>query len=340
VAGNATSRAALLEIQTPPIITEHPQSRIIPLGFDVQFSVSATGGLPINYRWRKSGVTLTNLTLNANTSSYTLPHVDTLSAGVYSVILSNAAGSAVSRSAYVVVVQPPTNQVVMPGGTALFSARAHNGISSNSLSYQWRCNGVDLPGATSTNLYLLNVQCSQAGVYTFVVSNKVDGAAGFDAQLRVIDTTPPTLSCPSNLVFVSSGGAGTPVFYDVHATDACDTNLLLNCIPPSGSVFPIGTNRVICTAVDSSGNSNQCQFTVRVESRVSFTLAIAREGTNIVISWPKTGIPRQLEGTVHVGPAEWNAVTDTPEDAGDNYILRLPVTNDNKFFRLRERTQP
>ena len=62
----------------------------------------------------------------------------------------------------------PTNQTVISGADVTFSAVAGG---TAPLSYQWRFNGTNLTGATATVLTLTNVQVSQSGSYTLVVSN-------------------------------------------------------------------------------------------------------------------------------------------------------------------------
>jgi hypothetical protein len=47
--------------------------------------------------------------------------------------------------------------------------------------------------------------------------------------------------------------------------DDCDTNLTIVCSPPSGTWFPVGINRVCCTATDNAGNVGSCGFTVIVK---------------------------------------------------------------------------
>jgi hypothetical protein len=56
--------------------------------------------------------------------------------------------------------------------------------------------------------------------------------------------------------------AGNQLFFTATATDVCDLNVSVNCVPSSGSPFPLGTTFVHCTARDASGNSNHCSFTV------------------------------------------------------------------------------
>src|SRR5438093_7206523 len=53
------------------------------------------------------------------------------------------------------------------------------------LSYQWRFNGTNLPGATNAVLELDNVQFNQAGTYSVVVSNGFGTATSPDTELDV-----------------------------------------------------------------------------------------------------------------------------------------------------------
>ena len=53
------------------------------------------------------------------------------------------------------------------------------------LHYQWRKDGIDLPGATSATLDLRLVQTSQAGVYTVVVSNSLGSVTSTPTVLTV-----------------------------------------------------------------------------------------------------------------------------------------------------------
>ena len=48
------------------------------------------------------------------------------------------------------------------------------------------------------------------------------------------------------------------------AFDNCGNAVQVTCTPPSGSVFGPGDYTIDCTAVDASGNTNQCSFTLTV----------------------------------------------------------------------------
>jgi hypothetical protein len=67
-----------------------------------------------------------------------------------------------------VILEAPTEQAILPGGSALFKVLA-TGLTP--LSYRWRLNGVDLPGSTNAMLALNHVATNEAGAYTVEVSN-------------------------------------------------------------------------------------------------------------------------------------------------------------------------
>lgn len=79
------------------------------------------------------------------------------------------------------------------------------------------------------------------------------------------DTDPPVLLVPSGITLNATDPYGTIVNYSVSAWDNLDRNPLFNCIPASGSIFPIGTSAVNCTASDNSGNVSRASFQVFVK---------------------------------------------------------------------------
>ena len=88
---------------TPPAILVQPISQVVTSGDNVSFSVLATGTQPLSYQWRFNG---TNLTA-ATASSLALSNVQLPSAGSYSVLVSNSAGTALSSNAILTVNPPP-----------------------------------------------------------------------------------------------------------------------------------------------------------------------------------------------------------------------------------------
>jgi hypothetical protein len=80
------------------------------------------------------------------------------------------------------IVTQPLDLTVEVGQTATFSVTA---TGTPPPTYQWRFEGADLAGATEATLILTNVQPSQAGVYSVVVSNSAGWVVSAGAQLTV-----------------------------------------------------------------------------------------------------------------------------------------------------------
>ena len=80
------------------------------------------------------------------------------------------------------------------------------------------------------------------------------------------DATPPVLTGVRSITVRAPRGAKrVGVRYRVSARDAVDGSTPVACEPRSGSRFPLGRTRVVCTAEDSSANSVMRGFTVTVK---------------------------------------------------------------------------
>jgi hypothetical protein len=86
----------------------------------------------------------------------------------------------------------------------------------------------------------------------------------------VIDTTPPSITCPSDITVTADAGLGDGcqgafvTWADPVVSDTC-TAVTVICSPPSGSEFPAGvTTPVTCVATDACGNESSCMFNVTV----------------------------------------------------------------------------
>jgi hypothetical protein len=82
--------------------------------------------------------------------------------------------------------------------------------------------------------------------------------------VKVNDTQLPTVACPANIIVPNTAGSCSAVVsFTPTASDNCPGVTIVSS-PASGSTFPVGTTTVTVTATDASGNTRQCQFTVRV----------------------------------------------------------------------------
>jgi hypothetical protein len=108
------------------------------------------------------------------------------------------------------------------------------------------------------------------GLGTTTVDCTVTDGGGMTADgsfdVTVVDTTAPSLAgVPDSAGATTGNPAGTAVSYaKPTATDIVDPDPAVGCLPASGSVFPVGSSTVICTATDASGNSRSASFAVTV----------------------------------------------------------------------------
>jgi hypothetical protein len=80
------------------------------------------------------------------------------------------------------IYSQPTNQTAIAGSTVNLSVGASGTLP---LMYQWTMGETNLPGATNAVLTLTNVQMSQAGTYSVMVTNAYGSATSSNATLTV-----------------------------------------------------------------------------------------------------------------------------------------------------------
>jgi hypothetical protein len=109
-----------------------------------------------------------------------------------------------------------------------------------------------LPGLTTKGS--VNVDVPGAYTLTYSVTNAFGVANAVNREVVVApDTTPPTL--PHAVTVTASSANCQAMLTPITATDASDPAPTVTCVPPVGSVLPVGRNYVDCIAADASGNS-------------------------------------------------------------------------------------
>jgi len=116
----------------------------------------------------------------------------------------------------------------------------------------------------------------------------------------IVDTTPPVISCPSDITVSSNGSCkGTATWTVPTATDNCGTPTVTQTAGlSSGSTFPLGQTTITYKATDASLNSSSCSFKV-----------IVLDNIPPAISCP-SDITIFANGTCQ-GTATWNVPTAT-----------------------------
>ncbi|HEX2099147.1 MAG TPA: immunoglobulin domain-containing protein, partial [Candidatus Synoicihabitans sp.] len=220
--------------QTAPAFTTHPQSQTVAAGSNVTFTVTVTGSPVPTLQWRRDGTNLAG----ATSASLALTNVQAANAGSYTVVATNAAGSATSN--------PATLTVTTGGGTSAptivtqpLSLRARTGgvialtvAATGNPMYQWRKDGVNIAGATAETLVLENVGAAQAGSYTVQVSNAAGSVTSDAATLTVADGPE---SAVTNLSVRTSLATGSTLIVGFATT--ANRGMLIRGIGPTLSGF-------------------------------------------------------------------------------------------------------
>jgi nitrogen fixation protein FixH len=94
------------------------------------------------------------------------------------------------------ITQQPAGGTTFAGGNVTLTVAAKG---DGPLSYQWRFNGANLEGQTSTALSLNNVRSADAGSYSVVVTNRAGSALSAEALLKG-NMRVPTISARGFLV--------------------------------------------------------------------------------------------------------------------------------------------
>jgi len=270
----SVTKNATLTVQANTSATTPADQSVCP-GVTANFSTTASGTGPFHYAW-----TLDGSPYNGDSASISVP-TGSLSSGNHpvTVTVSGTCGS-VTKNATLTVKQntsttKPSDQTVCAGSTASFSTTASG---TGPFTFVWKKGATvlhtgDLGGrvtitssSTTSTLTISNVQSTDAGTYSVETTGSC-GTATQSATLA-LDSTPPTITCPSNITVEPTCPSGAVVTYTTPVgTDNCSGATTVRTAGlASGSVFPIGTTTVTYTVTDTSGNSASCSFTVTVET--------------------------------------------------------------------------
>ncbi len=194
-AGSVTSPVATLTVEMLPVILAQPTNQTVIVGTNVTFQVEA-GAPPLTYQWTFNGANLPG----ATSDTLTLTDVQGAQSGNYAVTAFNLAGMTTSTNAVLTVLVPPTLisapvGLTVPAGTNVSFQAVASGTAP--LSYLWSFGDTLLPGATNATLTLTNVQPTNSGSYTVVVTNFLGSTLGASAILNVLDL-PTLLAEPTN----------------------------------------------------------------------------------------------------------------------------------------------
>ncbi len=257
--GFPQTRRVTMAIVTQPIITSEPDSEAVFQGMTASFTVGTASNALEYYQWYfDNGIYQTNLTDGGNisgsgTATLTIGNVSPGNVGAYTVIVTNAAGSATSTVAYLTIVPwrpvitvQPTNQTILPGSTTTFSVAA---VGTQPFTYRWQLNGTNLTdggsilGSGTSTLTVTNATAVNVGTYRVLITNSLGSDLSAGATLALIPVTAPGVTLDALYSFAGSSVGFTPFAGLMQARDG---GLYGTTIEGGslgyGTVFRIGTN--------------------------------------------------------------------------------------------------
>jgi hypothetical protein len=183
--------------------------------------------------------------------------------------------------------------ITEPAGRAFIAVWRVNGTIAQTLQFA-------ATGASNvTNLTYSADLPVGTNLVDLAVTNSLTNAASCSTLVSVVDAVAPVLQCPADVVIEATNEANL-FFYAPVATDACSGAIPITCIPPSGSLFPPGTNTVTCFAADTSQNTNQCSFTVTVLGARKIKESVLAEILGVVESLESPNGPLLARASDHL----------------------------------------
>ena len=220
ISPDAVSNAAVLTVGVAPVFTS-TNSATVRATNPLTFTVAATGtptptftaiGVPA---WA---------TFNSVTGVFSGTPPDT-AGSPFTITFTAANGLSVNQT-FTLTVTPavlppvitgqPANVSIDQGQTATFSVTA---TGTAPFSYQWRRNGLVVPGATGPTLSIPGAQPANGGTYSVTVQNSVGSVVSNGASL-VVNTAPVFVSQPR----AQTALAGSTVVFAVEALGSTSFN--------------------------------------------------------------------------------------------------------------------
>ncbi len=232
------------------------------------------------------------------------------------------------------IVTEPEDREACEGAVASFNVSA----TGPGLQFQWRKDGVDLPGEENATLTLTGLESSDAGEYDVIVSGECgDPVNSVKASLTIIakpqiDTQPEALVVcagePATFTVAASGAElsfrwekdGVPV------PGADEASLMIPSVTPNdegsyavvvfGACSPDAVSESVALVVETPPVINAHSESQSVCAGESLTLSVTAEGGELEYQWRKNGaaIPNATQAAFTLNDIE-------PADAGTYTVV-------------------
>ena len=222
-----------------------------------------------------------------------------------------AGGELVQVSAFATQVPPApptvdTHVGAVDGATNTFELHASGPAGA---TFRWAFSDGSTDEGADVRHEFTNDGALWATLHT-IASDGGESWTSIDVRPAQPDTTPPVIhDVPDDQRTEATGPTGAKVTYTPPtAEDDRDGAVSVSCEPGSGSMFPVGTTTVTCSASDTAGNKASASFKVTVIDTTppvisNVPAAIAQDATGAsgaVVTYRTPTASDLVEGTVDV----------------------------------------
>jgi hypothetical protein len=167
-----------------------------------------------------------------------------------------------------VIVQSPasTNQLV--GSSLLLQASA---LGDGPLTWQWRFNGAELPGATNSSLFIGYLVLDDTGTYDVFVNNP--GGVAFSSPAQLLVAEPPSILAGPPSIIITNGGSNYTFSVNLSGTLPMSQQWQFNGTPiPGANSSSLALSNLI---VDQSGYYTFTATNAYGGASATYTLLVA-----------------------------------------------------------------
>jgi hypothetical protein len=312
-AGSVDSAAATVTVNPPPVITTEPQDVAIFAGQNTTLSATAAGA-GLSYQWYlgTSGDT-SNPIGGATSATYTTPTLN--ATATYWLLVTNAAGTADSRTDTVtvngppVIVTQPADTSVGKGQTATLTATA----SGVGLSYQWYTGAsgdTSNPVSGATSATLTTGPLTAAATFWLQVTNPAGPTDTAAARVTLAPTI--TWSSPADVTYGTALGS-TQLDATADVPGTFRYTLADGITPAAGAILHAGLNqtlRVSFTPTDATDfTSASGSTTINVDPAM---LTVTADDATRSYGVANPGFTATITGFVHGDTLATSGVTGSP----------------------------
>ncbi|MCC7261111.1 MAG: VCBS repeat-containing protein [Candidatus Latescibacteria bacterium] len=272
-------------------------------------------GDPLNYSWSEGGnhiATGVRPTISLSKGSHTL-----------SLVVNDGVEESAAHQVVIDVVDTTPPAIVL-GGT-------NPTVLECPVEFVEKATVSDLSDLHPTLQVAGMVDSRTPGSYTltYTATDANGNSATATRTVQVVDTTPPTIAAPTDLVVECSGPSGQVVVLETPVvSDACDVSPSVTSDAPA--LFLLGATMVTWTAKDAAGNSSTAQQTVTIADHtapaVTAPVNVTAEATGLLTPIPvgtatatdAAGVVSLVSAAPVTFPVGTTTVTWTATDAAGN----------------------